>query len=485
VFQVLRGRGLVRASLRSRPDPRRRIDASNAPPQELRGAAPTSALGARSIALLALLVASGCAQERPAPVDLRSFESRIPRTARDRSPPPSAPWQTAATLTLAQLLAAADESNPEIAAERQEIDVATAAVWEARLYPNPTLLLEYEDYPLAGHGNGTRRAGVRVPIVIGDRLRAGSRAAELEREVTALRFLWKRQEVLLGVRKAYVDLLAARRARDAARESRDVAKSLADTAAARLAAQVAPEVEVLRSSVELSKAEAEFEAAEATLAGAGRTLEATVGPAGVSAEHVVGELSTGFAVPTLDTLRARVEGRNALEEIARAEQTAARAQVAAAQAERTPDIELEARAGQDGEGKGVVSLGIGIPLPFNNRNEAKIASTEARSMQAASRMQAARQEMLRRLIAAHRSLSTAQVRVTRFSTEALPTAERSLAQVRLGFEKGKLGYLDVIDARRTLSETKAAHAAALADLNRAAAELEALTGVELSPIRPK
>ncbi len=106
-------------------------------------------------------------------------------------------------------------------------------------------------------------------------------------------------------------------------------------------------------------------------------------------------------------------------------------------------------------------------------------------MQAASRAQAARQEMLRRLIASHRSLATAQARVTRLSNEALPTAERSLGQVRLGFEKGKLAYLDVIDARRTLSETKAAHAAALAELNTAAAELEALTGIELSPIRPK
>ncbi len=128
---------------------------------------------------------------------------------------------------------------------------------------------------------------------------------------------------------------------------------------------------------------------------------------------------------------------------------------------------------------------MGIPLPFNNRNEAKIASTQARSIQAAARAGAARQEILRRLIAAHRSLSTAQTRVTRLSTEAVPTAERSLAQVRLGFEKGKLAHLDVIDARRTLSEAKAAHAAALAELNTAAAELEALTGVALSPIGPK
>jgi cobalt-zinc-cadmium efflux system outer membrane protein len=93
--------------------------------------------------------------------------------------------------------------------------------------------------------------------------------------------------------------------------------------------------------------------------------------------------------------------------------------------------------------------------------------------------------MLRRLIVVHRALVTAQARVTRLSTVAVPTAETSLSQVRLGFEKGKLAYLDVIDARRTLSETKAALAAALAELNTAAAELEALTGIELPPIAPK
>lgn len=389
------------------------------------------------------------------------------------------------TLTLAQLLAAADEINPEIAAERKEIDVATAAIWEARLYPNPTLLLEYEDYPLGAHGDGTRRIGVRVPLVVGDRLHAGSRAAEREREVAALRFLWRRREVLLGVRKAYIDLLASRIARDASRESRDVAKSLLDTAEARLAAQAAPEAEVLKSKVELSKAEAELEAAETAVAASGRMLEAVVGPAGVSGDRVVGDLVRGYAVPGFEELRGRVDGHNALEEIARAEQTAAQAQVAVAEAEKTPDVELEARAGVNPDGEGVVSLGVGIPLPFNNHNEAKIASTEARSIQAAARAQTARQEVLRRLVTAYRSLATAQAKVSRLATEAIPTAQRSLEQVRLGFEKGKLAYLDVIDARRTLSETKAALAAALADLNTAAAELETLTGIELTPIGPK
>ncbi len=102
---------------------------------------------------------------------------------------------------------------------------------------------------LAGHGNGTRRAGIRVPIVVGDRLRAGSRAAEKEREVTALRFLWKRQEVLLGGRKAYIDLLAARRTRDSA-SSRATSRRAFRHGVARVAAQAAPEVEVLKSKIE-------------------------------------------------------------------------------------------------------------------------------------------------------------------------------------------------------------------------------------------
>ena len=441
--------------------------------------------GRRSLVLLTLFVVAGCAQARPVPLDTRAFAARIPQTPAERAPQSVPTWKGSTTITLAQVLAAANEANPEIAAERREIDIATAAIWEARLYPNPSLLLEVEDYPLGARGAATRRVGVRVPIVIGDRLRAGSRAAELEREVAALRFLWRRREILLGVRKAYIDLIAARRSRDASRESRDVAKSLLDTAEARLAAQAAPEGEVLKSRVELSRADGELESAEILVGAAGRTLEATMGPAGVSADRVVGDLARGFVIPPFNDLLQEVAGRSALEEIARAEQRAAQSQIAAAQAERTPDIELEAKAGESADGQGVVSLGVGIPLPFNNRNEAKIASAQARSFQAAARVDAARQEVVRRLVSAHRVLASAQAKVTRLSTEATPTAEKSLELVRLGFEKGKLAYLDVIDARRTLSETKAALAAALAELNTAAAELEALTGVELSPLVPK
>ncbi len=45
---------------------------------------------------------------------------------------------------------------------------------------------------------------------------------------------------------------------------------------------------------------------------AGRTLEAAVGPAGLSADRVVGDLVPGYVVPTLDALRTQIEGRNAL-----------------------------------------------------------------------------------------------------------------------------------------------------------------------------
>ncbi|MCC7140026.1 MAG: TolC family protein [Planctomycetes bacterium] len=401
---------------------------------------------------------------------------------------PRAPSRGAnAALDLAALIAMAEEGNPEIATERKEIDIATAAIWEARLYPNPTLIVEFDDYPFSSRGGsneGVARAGVRVPIVVGDRLRAGSRAAEKEREVAALRYLWRRREVLLEVRKSYVDLLAARMSLDVARESQGVARALLETAEARLAAEAVPEAEVLKSRVEASRADAEVAAAEASLRAAERALVATVGVPGVSPERVTGALVGGFVVPSLDAVQAAVLGRSHLEQIAQAEQESARLQVAAARAERTPDLELEPTVGVNADGDGVVGLGIGIPLPLNDRNQGKIAAAEARVQQSRSRIEAARQQVTRRIVSAHRTLTMAQARASRLAAEIVPTAEKSLEQARLGHEKGKFTYLDVIDARRTLSEARAALASALAELNAAAAELEMLTGFPLVPQEP-
>lgn len=391
---------------------------------------------------------------------------------------------TAGPWTLGRLLAETERSNPALVAEQREIDIATAQIWEASLYPNPSLLFRYEDYgwtssPLS---RVDRRIGVRIPLVIGGRVKAARRAAEAERDVAALRYVWRRREILGEVRLAWAQLLGARRARDAARSSRDVASAAVAAANARVEAQVAPESDVLRGSVDLARADVDLQRAEARVTAAGRTLVATAAIPELDPETVVGDVDAAIRVPAWQDVIAQVPSAHPLVAIAQREEEAARLHVAEARAERVPDIELELEGGTNEDGESVVGLGVGIPLPINDSGRAKVAVAEARSRRASSASHVARNEVARRLASLHQAVVAAQERVRRYETDVLPPARRALEQTRSGHQQGKLTYFEVLDAQRTLNEATTAHAEAQADLLEAAVELETYTGMDLRPL---
>ena len=388
------------------------------------------------------------------------------------------PW------TLGRLLAETERRNPALVAEQRRIDIATAQIWEASLYPNPSLLFEYEDYgwstsPLS---SVDRRVGIRIPLVIGGRLRAARRAAEAERDVVALRYVWRRREILGEVRLAWAELLGARRVRDAARSSRDVAADAVTAAKARVEAQVAPESDVVRGSVDLARAEADVQAAEARVVAAGRTLVATTTIPELDHEAVVGDVQAAVRVPAWRDVLAQVPPAHPVVSIAQREEEAARLRVEEAKAKRVPDIELELEGGRNEEGDGVIGLGVEIPLPINDSGRARVAVAEARRRRASSATDVARTEVAKRLSALHQAVVAAQERVRRYETDVLPPARRALELTRSGHQQGKLTYFEVLDAQRTLNEATAAYAEAQADLIEAAVGLETYTGMDLRPL---
>jgi len=79
-------------------------------------------------------------------------------------------------------------------------------------------------------------------------------------------------------------------------------------------------------------------------------------------------------------------------------------------------------------------------------------------------------------------LSDAYQTVARTSNEihvlkesVLPGAEKAADAIRQGYEAGRFSYLDVNEARRTLTAARLQYLQALSDYHKAVAEIEALT----------
>lgn len=433
---------------------------------------------------LALLAACGGAPEPILYPDVEATDRRF------TAPTPSEPRRVTEDLlkkdelSLGEILTIADLMNPELVSERKNIDLATAAVWEAKLYPNPSAILEIEDYKTESTpGSSKRTGGVSIPLVFSGRIGAATSQAEKEQEIAVLTYVWRRREILSEVKRAFLALLASRRNAELARETRDLAKALYELTNERFKAQAIPEMELLKSAVNFAKSEVDLKLAEKDLAVSLKTLHARMGVVDFPKEKFMGELAERFTVPSFEALRGHVTTVHPLLEAAVKTKEAAEFQLSASRRERIPDVGLEVLAGIDSEDDTIVQAGLSIPIPFFNRNQAKIAAAEIRIQQAEFRIQAVRNDLILHLTEAYKNFTAAQDRVTVYTEEILPKGQKAMEQTNEGYRLGKFGLLDVLDAQRTPAEAKIAYTAALADLNLSAAELEKLTGTRLESIR--
>jgi cobalt-zinc-cadmium efflux system outer membrane protein len=129
---------------------------------------------------------------------------------------------------------------------------------------------------------------------------------------------------------------------------------------------------------------------------------------------------------------------------------------------------------------------VSIPLPLFNNGNAAVAQAQAQQTQA---------EALRRLamVEAERSIASAQAELANAATTArtaggpaLAAAAEAARIARIGYAGGKFSQLDLLEAERTLAQTRADATDALAAYHDAEARLARLTApatlsTELTP----
>ena len=87
------------------------------------------------------------------------------------------------------------------------------------------------------------------------------------------------------------------------------------------------------------------------------------------------------------------------------------------------------------------------------------------------------------LAEAYQSLITAYRDITGIQRDVLPAAEEAFQVATEGYRQGKFGFLDVLDAQRTLFETKGQYLDALSAYHKAVAEAERLIGEPLASVK--
>ena len=383
-------------------------------------------------------------------------------------------------MTLAQALALALEKNPELAVFSAEIRAADARRLQASLFPNPELEAEVENIAGSGDFSGTRSAETTIQlsqlILLGGKRSSAVRAATLEREVAELDYAAKRLEIFGETTQAFLEVLSAQRQVELAEEVVLLSEKFAPAAEKRVQAGAASKVELTRLNIQLATARIEAERARTDLAAARRRLVAFWRGDVSELEAVAGDLESLPEVDSIDELNRRLLESPAL---ARWERELARRQstIHLARANRVPDLTIGAgyRYFNDTSDSAAV-VAFGLPLPLFNRNQGAIREAVAERDKGENEQLSATVALRTELAVAFDALTTVRAQLEKLNETILPGARDVFEQINEGYLAGRFGYLEVIDAQRTLIEARLQYLEALTAYQQAIAEIEALTG---------
>jgi outer membrane protein, heavy metal efflux system len=262
-----------------------------------------------------------------------------------------------------------------------------------------------------------------------------------------------------------------------------LAERVIQTVAERVrAGKVAP-VEETKARVALSTSRIALERAARELDAARKRLAATWGSSTPSFERVEGALERLAAIPSAAQLAQRI-GQNP--DIARwvVEMTQRQAAVALEDARGIPNVSAGGALRRLSETcDTALVFQLAIPLVLFDRNQGARLEARYRLAKAGEERRAAEVRVQTELAATYAALSAAFTEATRLRAEVLPGARSAFEAANEGYRQGKFGFLEVLDAQRTLFEARSQYIEALAAYHQTEAEIERLIGEPLEAVK--
>ncbi len=391
------------------------------------------------------------------------------------------------TITLRRALSLALLRNPELAAFSWEVRAREARALQASLLPNPEISVELENIGGSGEASGFEQTettiGLSQLIELGGKRLKRTRVAALESDLAAWDYEIKRLDVLTDVTQAFLDVQSAQGRQALDIELVRLAAEFVDIVSQRVQAGRTSPAEESRARVALSNAQIELGRTQRALESAHKRLAATWGSLTPQFQGVTGNFGLSQSIPEIDQLLKFISQNP---EIARwaVEMQRRGAVLSLAKAQGIPDPSIGGglrRLNESDDNAFVV--GLSIPVPIFNRNQ---GATEAARMRINQGDWARRATELRigTLIAeSYQGLSTAFNEATTLQSSVLPEAQKAFDTINDGYKLGKFGFLEVLDAQRTLFDSRSQYLLSLTEYQKAKADLERLIGQSLDTIR--
>ncbi|AZI36103.1 putative heavy metal efflux system protein [Caenibius tardaugens NBRC 16725] len=391
------------------------------------------------------------------------------------APPPVV--EVGATLSLDQALSMAGASAPSLDAAEADINAAAAARTVAGLRPNPSISVEAENVAGSGPYRGTQSlettTSFALPIELGGKRSARIGVADARSRRVAVQAAITQADLRFNVIQAYAEAAAAQQRLVTANDQARIAAEGFRAAQVRVQAGRASPIDMQRADVARINADADVERAQRLVEVSRFSLSRLIG------QPVSGALDTNWFTGVRSNygpLREIDSTGTLAMAAAEADLAVADAGVRLARSQRVPDLTVGAGARYMREtGDTAALFSLTIPLPLFNNGKAAVDQASSERLRAEAQKRVTALEVDQAIARAQAEAANASTSAVTAKGPALAAAEEAARIARIGYREGKFGQLELLDAERTLAETRLAAIDALLNYHNAQAQLERLT----------
>jgi cobalt-zinc-cadmium efflux system outer membrane protein len=387
-------------------------------------------------------------------------------------------------LTLSQAHALALIHNPQLRVFAWEVRASEARQLQASLGPNPEIEVEMEE--VAGSGGRDGFDGAETAVVLSQTIELGNKrskrveVASLQKDLAGWDYQANRLDVFTQVTKSFVGVLAAQQKSNLAEDLVVLSRKVLKTASQRVEAGKDSPVEQTKAEIVLANAEIEFEKAQKYLEAARIELSITWAGRTPAFDKAEGKLDSISAAPSLDELAGSIQSNPDMARWA-VEMDQRSAALKLAKANAVSDVTVGGGVQRFNEtDDNAFVFGVSIPLPIFNRNQGEVLEARYAIAKARAQRRAVEASIHTALSSAYATLTSAYAEATGLKDKVLEGAQSAFDAAEEGYRAGKLDFLVVLDAQRTLFEAKGRYIEALTDYHLAKADIERLLGSRIN-----
>jgi len=375
-------------------------------------------------------------------------------------------------ITVEDAVAKAMIVAPSIDADQAAIEAARAGRKQAEVKPNPTVILEAEDFVGTGAfnvlGQSQVTASYSQPIERGGKRMARIALAERDIGVAQASATVTRLQIAAAVEDAFMDVLIADELYNAAQSTLAIELGLQKEALRRVRGYKDPLFVETRAAARVAEAEIGVDQAQARQVATRNSLAAYWGEAGDGLE-VKGDLLAARQSPA--------QLANADVQLAEARVARANAAVRVEETKGIQDYTVSGGARFLRETNDVaVVASIAIPLGRYDRNQGNIERAQAEKIRLERTAEAQRLERLRGLATLRAEADAARNLAVKLEQQVYPKAVKTLAQVQQGYARGGFTFRDIQDAADAIIGVEERRLTAIVRYRKLQSEIDRLSG---------